>query len=290
MLFNGEVWYNIGMENATNREFYVYRHLRKDENGKEWPYYVGKGHGDRAYKKRDRNRYWQNIAKQGYLVEIIMEDLTEEEAFVKEIEFIKMYRAMGYCEANLTDGGEGAKGCIRSKKVRKAISKRMMGNKIGAINRGRVLSKEWREKLSKAHKGQKPTPKQLENLRAMAEGRKGKPMSDITRKRLSEAKKGQKCSNEQIERLRKMAADRKGRAPWNKGRKMSPLSLEHKEKLKKSMALAWKENRVNRAPISEEGRKEISLRNKGRKHTEGAIKKIKEASLLMWKRRKENGE
>lgn len=89
------------------RKFYVYRHIRKDTNT---PFYVGKGTRNRAFEKckSKRGEYWHNIVKKaGYEVEIIMDDLSEEEAFEKEIEFIDMYRGLGYCEANFTDGGEG---------------------------------------------------------------------------------------------------------------------------------------------------------------------------------------
>ena len=66
----------------------VYRHIRLDTNV---PFYIGKGLNKRAFSKRDRNQYWHNIVnKYGYEVEIMLEGLTNENAIIKEKEFIKL--------------------------------------------------------------------------------------------------------------------------------------------------------------------------------------------------------
>jgi hypothetical protein len=85
-------------------KFYIYRHIRHDRNT---PFYIGKGTGNRAWSVKSRNRRWKFISNFGYSVEIIMNNLTEVEAFEKEKEFIKMYKELDYCEANFTDGGSG---------------------------------------------------------------------------------------------------------------------------------------------------------------------------------------
>ena len=103
----------------------VYRHIRIDKNE---PFYIGIGDKEnRAYSQRSRNRFWKNIAKQGYEVEILFEDLTWEQACEKEKEFIALYGRRDLKAGtlvNLTDGGEGTlgyghkeetKGIIRSK-------------------------------------------------------------------------------------------------------------------------------------------------------------------------------
>lgn len=95
---------------------YVYRHIRLDKNE---PFYIGIG-SDSTYKRahfiKQRNTYWQRIvAKTEYEVEIMLDDLTWEEACEKEKEFISLYgrsdMGMGIL-SNLTDGGEGAIGVI----------------------------------------------------------------------------------------------------------------------------------------------------------------------------------
>ena len=72
------------MENNNkeeNREFYVYKHIRKDNNT---CFYVGKGKGGRIYKPK-RNKHYNRIRKKyGCYVVKIKENLTEKEAFALE--------------------------------------------------------------------------------------------------------------------------------------------------------------------------------------------------------------
>jgi len=112
---------------------YLYRHIRLDKNE---PFYIGIGEDSskfinkyrRAYIKSDRNIVWKRITnKTSYKVEILLDDLTWEEACQKEIEFIKLYGRINIKTgilANLTDGGEGLSNI--SLESREKISK---GNK-----------------------------------------------------------------------------------------------------------------------------------------------------------------
>jgi hypothetical protein len=65
----------------------------------------------RAYHKKGRSFSWKDIAYNfPYEVEIMLEDLTWEEACIKEIEFISLYGRKDLGKGtlvNLTDGGEG---------------------------------------------------------------------------------------------------------------------------------------------------------------------------------------
>lgn len=90
----------------------VYRHIRLDTNE---VFYIGIGKSEtRAYKKDGRNRIWNHIVnKTKYRVEIILEDLTVEEAENKEREFIKLYGRIDLKTgtlSNLTVGGESLLG------------------------------------------------------------------------------------------------------------------------------------------------------------------------------------
>lgn len=92
----------------------IYRHIRLDTNE---PFYIGMGKSvKRAFSIKDRNTHWNNIynsQKKIYKVEIILDDLTWEDAQNKEIEFIKLYgrRDLGKGSlCNFTDGGQGNKG------------------------------------------------------------------------------------------------------------------------------------------------------------------------------------
>jgi hypothetical protein len=68
----------------------VYRHIRLDKNV---PFYLGISNGNRRrpYAK-NRNSIWMAITnKSEYRVEIIVDDLTWEQALEKEKEFIDMF-------------------------------------------------------------------------------------------------------------------------------------------------------------------------------------------------------
>lgn len=99
-----------------SRRGYVYRHIRLDTNE---VFYVGVGFDDkfkRAYSKIGRNNKWYNILKEtDYEVEIIMYDLSVEDTFKKEIEFISIHGRGDLGKGtlcNLTNGGLGVIGRI----------------------------------------------------------------------------------------------------------------------------------------------------------------------------------
>lgn len=130
-------------------KFYVYRHLRNDTGE---PFNVGKGSGNRAWSTYYRNPYWCNIVnKVGYTTEIIMENLSELQAFEKEIEFIKMYKDLGYCEANFTAGGEGPSGHKHSEETKKMMSTSRKGEKNSFY--GKRHSEAYKKLISRHNKG-----------------------------------------------------------------------------------------------------------------------------------------
>jgi hypothetical protein len=114
---------------------YLYRHIRLDKNE---PFYIGiggdeEGKYERAYNKNHRTNYWKYIAnKTKYRVEIILDDLNWSDACKKEIEFIRLYKrkdSKNGILVNMTDGGDGANGVIRSKETCLKISESHKGNK-----------------------------------------------------------------------------------------------------------------------------------------------------------------
>lgn len=101
--------------------FYVYIHRKKSNNE---IFYVGKGKDRRAYWKSRRNQYWQNIVnKYGYIVEILKDNLTENEAFNLEMETIKEYKKQNINLCNMTNGGEGMTGFKHSEETKRLYSK-----------------------------------------------------------------------------------------------------------------------------------------------------------------------
>lgn len=109
---------------------YVYRHIRLDKNE---PFYIGIG-GEttspnphfRSTCKYSRNRHWTGIVKlYGFKVDIILDDLTWEEACLKEIEFIALYGRADLGKGplvNMTDGGEGIQNVSKETKDKKSKS------------------------------------------------------------------------------------------------------------------------------------------------------------------------
>jgi len=114
---------------------YLYRHIRLDN---QEIFYIGigsdnKGKYTRAFTKKSRNKYWHNIANLGYEVEIILDDLTWEEACEKEKEFIKLYGRKDLNEGtlvNMTDGGDGLIGIVITEETR-LKHKQKTGDKNG---------------------------------------------------------------------------------------------------------------------------------------------------------------
>jgi len=97
---------------SPTHNFYVYGHYKPDGN----IFYIGKGHGNRAWKQDGRNNFWQNTVQKhgGYHVVLLHEHLSEDEAFLKEKEEIEFWgrRKDGGFLINLTDGGEGMSGYV----------------------------------------------------------------------------------------------------------------------------------------------------------------------------------
>ena len=129
----------------SEKKFYVYLHRYASGPKEGRVFYVGKGSGDRyTVKWRLYNPYWTNIInKYGFTAEIVMRFDNEACAFSFERALIKHYGRKNLC--NLTDGGDGTSGVIRSDESRAAMSKRMMGNKNAA---GTVPSEETRIKIA----------------------------------------------------------------------------------------------------------------------------------------------
>ena len=82
-------------------KFYIYAHINPLFNK---IFYIGKGSGRRAWEKYGRTKYWNNtVNKYGYIIDILEENLTEEEAFEKEKWYIKRLGLNNL--VNLSEGG-----------------------------------------------------------------------------------------------------------------------------------------------------------------------------------------
>jgi hypothetical protein len=147
-------------------DFYVYVH-RRATTGEI--FYVGKGHGNRAWSKSGRSKHWHNIvAKDELVVEIVTTGLQEWYAFELETSLIALHgrRDTGHGPlVNNTDGGEGAVGAILSKESRKRLSESKLGKK---------QAPETVKKRAAANKGKKRTADFCEKMRRQALGNPGR--------------------------------------------------------------------------------------------------------------------
>jgi|SRR5699024_5876067 len=139
--------------------YYVYRHIRKDNNE---VFYIGKGTIDpnyaeyewlyrRAHEERGRSQFWRNIVrKTDYEVEIIFESEDEQFILDKEKEFIELYGRRQFGNGtlvNLTEGGEGMSGLTHSEET---LNKHYRGKNNPMY--GRKFSEEHRRNISEGLK------------------------------------------------------------------------------------------------------------------------------------------
>ena len=171
---------------------YLYRHIRLDKNE---PFYIGIGSDEkykRAYSKK-RSKFWKNIiSKTNYEVEIVLDNLTWEEACKKEKEFIKLYGRKDLNEGslvNMTDGGDGICGYKHTEIAKNKIAKNWMGDnnpmkkikRFGSLNNhyGKKHSNEAIEKMKGPRKSLRKQKSEIQKQNMK------KPKSEDHRKNIS---------------------------------------------------------------------------------------------------------
>lgn len=135
----------MSAKDFTGTDFYVYVHKQASDG---LPFYVGKGNGRRAWRQTDRTEWWKNVcAKHGVDVVIVKDGMSNSCAMTLERITIAAYLAKGYPLVNLTLGGEGAPGSVRSDESRIAVSRSQGGRAVLSSDGMRfetaVLAAEW---------------------------------------------------------------------------------------------------------------------------------------------------
>jgi hypothetical protein len=230
----------------SDQKFYVYEHWRPDRGE---CFYVGKGNGMRAHDMRVRNKYHKRVQQKlsglGLIVEvrIIADNLSEKDAFSREIERIAFWKNDGADLCNYTSGGEGSSGIKFTEERRKQISE---------ILRARPpISEETRQKLSRAAMGNqrgKGKKKPRHVVEALAAIHRGTKRSPETRARISAAKKGI-GHPQKPETIAKIIAKQKGRphSPEHVANMRGPKSEEHKRNVSKGLKAYFARKREKEA-------------------------------------------
>lgn len=162
---------NIYSQHKLPPGFYVYAFIRPDGT----PYYIGKGHGARAYSRTRHIKPKPDFSN----VVFLETGLTELGAFALERRLIRWHGRKDIGTGilyNRTDGGDGTAGLKIIGRVNGPTSEETK-RKISEANKGRKLGKSW-------HSG------------------KTGVYSDEVRKNWSKKRKGFKVSEETKEKLR----------------------------------------------------------------------------------------
>jgi len=162
------------------KKFYVYTHHRATDGS---VFYVGKGHGKRAWSKSRSNPHWQNIVKKnGYYVKIVARFHNEQCAFSFERAMISFYGRESLC--NLTDGGEGVCGYVFPDDVIDRLRPFRKMNKMSDENK-EILRDRWRGAGNPNANGLRPS-----QIEAVKSANIGKKASAETKAKMSSKRKG----------------------------------------------------------------------------------------------------
>lgn len=227
-------------------KFYIYAHYRNDTGE---VFYIGKGEGNRYKSVQGRNPYWRNIVKaNGYKFEILQNYETEEEAFQAEQSLIAELGRKDLGKGllvNMSDGGEGASGAIRTPEQRQLYSESTwMRTEAGKASMRGDLNPAKRDDVRailsarNAHRDPAVREKGAATFRAMGDAHPSK--SEKHRAMMREMNP----SKDPLVRA-KISQSRMGQPSWNAGLSTGPMREEQKVKIGKSSKRAWDAKRAS---------------------------------------------
>lgn len=170
--------------------FVLYRHIRPDKNQ---VFYIGIGTHARAYDFNwGRNRHWKAIHKLNNdqtEVEVMLDELSWSEACTLEKWWIAFYGRADLGKGplcNLTDGGEGAYGRIKSPETI-AKFKNTLQSKGEHHRKNIPHTQECRERIRKSLEGKSRPPEVIAKIKA---NRIWTEHTQDSKNRMSEKRKG----------------------------------------------------------------------------------------------------
>lgn len=206
---------------------YVYGHYKADTDEL---FYIGKGKDKRAWDKHSRNKHWNAVVKKhGYTVKILVDNLTDEEAYKRETELIAEAGMNNL--VNKTEGGVG----LTSDVAKETMNRPEVKKKVSEASKRRWQDPEFRKRRA-------------ESMRKVRESEEYKKNHQDAMKRIAQNPEWLKANAEQVrksarnpERIEKIRESSRKR--WE--------SPEYKERVIKSLKKGWGNQFVNKNLINE---------------------------------------
>ena len=190
--------------------------------------YFGKTTRDNPYRYKGSGTYWKRHIKQhGYDCDTeivgIFNNINDAETFAlkfsRENNIVESNEWANLIEENGMDGpplgtNKGIKRPYLSERNKNVIYTEELRQKMSR-GKGRVISEEWRKKISIANKGRKHKPHSEETKEKISKSRLGNPLSEETKEKIRIANLGKKYGPR------------------------GPHSKEHREKIRKGNEKKW---------------------------------------------------